>query len=80
MSSGGSRKERLHEWTLEARILADIFDRLGTLTSVEMQMGGNKPPNLHGFPRPITATQRLAKAETRRKHDDLSARLYPKGS
>lgn len=71
------RAERMSEWTPEREVLADIFDRLGTLVSVLMQVNGNKAPHLSTFPRPITATQRLIAADRRQKHDSLSARLYP---
>lgn len=74
----GKRVERMSEWTPEREVGADIFDRLGTLISVEMQMNGNKNPRLKPYPRPVTATQRLMDSERKRQHDWLSERLYPK--
>lgn len=71
------RRERLSEWTPEREVLADLYDRVGELISVLMQVNGNKNPHFKPYRRPETATQRLMESDRHNKHASLMNRLYP---
>lgn len=67
------------EFSPEVQVLADIADRLGSLLSVVVQLGGGKPPRLKPYPRPGDEKRRQAEkarfAERWARHKALAARV-----
>lgn len=66
---------RMSTWSPEMEVLAAVFDRLGSVIAAVVASGGNRPPDVQPFPRPITAAEQARSALRREKHQKLVKRL-----
>lgn len=69
------RPPSLTEFDPTTRALADLFDRVGTLTAALLSVHGQKPPRFPPYPRPRLAIDRLVSRRRWAKHRKLTARL-----
>ena len=72
-----SPSERFAEWSPVRAALADIDDRLQSLTRVIVMANGGKPGSFTPAPRPVSAVQRKRREGRVRSHRDLVARVLP---
>lgn len=68
---------RVSEWSPERAALAEISDKLSTLTAAVIAAAGAKPPRLSPSPRPQVAADRLRERRREADHLSLVARVIP---
>lgn len=66
-------EERLSHWSPEYSLLAQIFDRLGSLINAVVVMNGGNKIDIEPLPRPVTEIQKV-RAERERTGYRLFAR------
>lgn len=75
--AGGAPAVRVSDWSPEREILAEISDRISTLTCAVIAAAGARPPAPRPSARPQTAADRLRDRNRRRDHLSLAARVLP---
>jgi hypothetical protein len=67
--------ERLIHWTPEYALLAQIFDRLGSLINAVVVMAGGTKLEIEPLQRPVTEIQRARERGNRNRYKAFAARM-----